>query len=148
MANYRREGGYQGARQPDPTFNGVFNDHWISDRIQKEAIEYAEQLGKFLADRHSNFTTTQFRNFYGELKRIQMNDIEKEQNQTSFFLLKPKIAYAAKRSNSRGAMEFRKQIEKAMDAVQLDKQDYKRRFNNFCDLVEAILAYHKANGGN
>lgn len=127
-------------------FNGSFSTDWVTSKIDKNSIDYAENLGKYLAD--NKFTTSQFRNFYGELKRIQLNGIEQAENQTAFLLLRPKLAYSAKRAGGVGAAEFRKQIELAMETVKIGQEDFVGRFKNFCDLVEAILAFHKAAGGN
>ena len=43
-------------------------------------------------------------------------------------------------------------MQKALEAVDINaagdsEQAIEKRFRNFCDLLEAILAYHKANGG-
>lgn len=124
----------------------AFESGWISDSITDQTIEYAESLGLRLKE--ENFTSSQFRNFYGELKRIQLSGITK--NKTSFLLLKPKLAYAAARSkkDSRkagsGASLFKKHIFKMIEQVKLEENEYERRFKNFCDLVEAVLAFHKA----
>lgn len=136
-------------RGPKPTIDSsrakipAFKSTWITEGIRAEAIEYAEELGKQLID--LQFTSSQIRNFYGELKRIQMGDIKN--NKASFLLLHPKIAYAAKRSKSDGAMLFKEEILKAHAAVNIDQQDPSKSFQNFCDLCEAILAFHKAHGG-
>lgn len=123
-----------------------FNDIWIREGIRSEAISYAELLGKKLVQ--ERFTTSQIRNFYGELKRIQLKGIETEKS--SFHLLHPKIAYAAARAEktgARGAKIFKEEILKAHSAVAIDQEQFEKRFANFCDLCEAILAFHKANGG-
>jgi len=126
----------------------VFQSDWIVTGIKQDAIEYAEKLGEKLVE--ERFTTSQIRNFYGELKRIQLKGIEDAKARSSFHLLHPKLAYAAKRaekSGGRGATCFKDEILKAHKAVQIDSDDYKLRFSNFCDLCEAILAFHKASGG-
>lgn len=120
-----------------------WEDIWVKNGINKGGIIYAEKLGKVLADQR--FTTSQFRNFYGELKRIQLRGIG--DLKSPFHLLKPKLAYAAKRANSIGAETFKKEVFKAHDAVAIDAEGFEKRFSNFCDLVEAILAFHKAYGG-
>ena len=134
--------------QREPRLNSAFDPNdfkaaWINDGITAKAIEFAEEMGKWLKE--ARFTTSQFRNFYGELKRIQMKKIENEH--TSFLLLKPKLAYAAARAKNEGATAFKQVISRAADLVRVGEDDYKARFQNFCDLVEAVLAYHKAFGG-
>ena len=128
-----------------------FNREWIISGIKSDAIEYAEKLGKSLAD--EDFTTSQIRNFYGELKRIQLKGINDEKQKSAFLLLHPKLAYAAKRAEKRGgagASIFKTEILKAHKEVRIEDTDDNRiemSFQNFCDLCEAILAFHKASGG-
>ena len=83
----------------------------------------------------------QIRNVFGEIKRIQMKGFENEK--ASFFLLKPKIAYAAKRHNDIGINTLKKYFDLAHKEV-ADARTYQ----NFVDFFESILAYHKAYGGN
>ncbi len=126
-----------------------FNPDWIKDGIKKEAVEYANQLGKKLTV--EKFTTSQIRNFYGELIRIKMAGIDSPKNKSSFHLLHPKLAYSAKRAEKKGeigAITFKDEILKAHEAVEIDRSEQlSLRFQNFCDLCEAILAFHKAHGG-
>jgi len=64
-------------------------------------------------------------------------------------LLKPKIAYAAQRADSPGIRDFKAVMEKALGAVAFDNEKgvSKRGFDNFADIFEAIIAYHKVAGG-
>lgn len=121
-----------------------FNGDWIRTGIKGEAILYAEKLGQILVD--ERFTTSQIRNFYGELKRIQLKGIKEDKQKSAFHLLHPKLAYAAKRAGN-GAHIFKTEILKTHKEVEIDSQDSEARFQNFCDLCEAILAFHKASGG-
>ena len=125
---------------PIPAFNG----EWIRTGIKGPAIDYAEKLGQRLVN--EKFTTSQIRNFYGELKRIQLKGIKEDKQKSSFHLLHPKLAYAAKRAGT-GANTFKTEILKAHKEVRIDEPDSDSRFQNFCDLCEAILAFHKASGG-
>jgi CRISPR-associated protein Csm2 len=66
-----------------------------------------------------------------------------EKDKTSFYLLKPKVAYAFGRdSKNNGLHLFKLIFDESYPAV-----NDQNTFNNFCNLLEAILAYHKANGG-
>lgn len=132
---------YSGAKE-QPTFP-AFKRDWITNQIDSEAVKYAEELGTAL--KNTNFTTSQFRNFYGEIKRIQLKGIGK--NISAFHLLRPKLAYSAKRANSTGASTFKREMDKAIEATQIDQPGYEKRFKNLCDMLEAILAYHKSVGG-
>lgn len=126
----------------------AFQSDWIVSGIKGNAITYAEKLGIKLVE--ERFTTSQIRNFYGELKRIQLKSITGDKQKSAFHLLHPKLAYAAKRAEKtggRGATTFKNEILKAHQAVNIDQEGFDKRFENFCDLCEAILAFHKANGG-
>lgn len=149
--NYGSQGGQRtgnsyrapAGQSSGPGIASRFNPDWIRQRITNECITFAEEAGKELVDQ--KFTTSQIRNVFGEIKRIQMKGFA--ENKTSFLLLKPKLAYAAKRANSRGAETFREIVTRAHEAVKADEEGDEKRFANFCDLVEAILAYHRALGG-
>lgn len=125
-----------------------FETDWIDSGIKGSAIVYAEKLGQKLAQ--ERFTTSQIRNFYGELKRIQLKGISDTKQRSAFHLLHPKLAYAAERARKTGgigATTFKTEILKAHAAVKIDQDNSGERFEHFCDLCEAILAFHKANGG-
>ena len=123
---------------------------WIIQGINGDAVNFAETFGKYLCDIQDNrlgrmaMTTSQIRNVFGEVKRIQAKGYEEEK--PSFFLLRPKIAYAEARVKAKSGKsrieDFRKVIECAHLAVSEEKH-----FQNFVDFFEAILAYHKAAGG-
>ncbi|MBK7886865.1 MAG: type III-A CRISPR-associated protein Csm2 [Bacteroidetes bacterium] len=81
------------------------------------------------------------RNYYSEVKRIQMKGLRN--NEADFLLLKPKLAYSAVKAKRKGALLFQERMEEAHAAVDSGKPDAEKRFKNFCDLLEAILAYHK-----
>jgi len=135
--------------------NTMFSKDWISkDLMQssgsyKNAIEFAEQFGKKIAQMpHEELTTNQIRNFFGEVRRIQMKGILQEK--TAFLLLRPKLAYAAKRAAKQGADMFKDIVLKAHEVVMEAKDnndEFEARFKNFVDFLEAILAYHKVHGG-
>lgn len=125
-----------------------FKSTWIADDFGVETIEFAENFGEYLAK--NRLTTSQIRNIFGEVKRIQINYNDYSENNKDFFkdflLLRPKIAYAAKRAGSRGIEAFKNVMDKAHFSV-TSADDKSKAFQNFVDFFEAILAYHKANGG-
>lgn len=128
-----------------------FKKEWISEGINESAVQFTEKFGEYLCDLQQDkrlgrmaMTTSQIRNIFGEVKRIQAKGYLKEKS--TFLLLRPKIAYAearvlAKSGKSR-ISDFRTVLDKAHIAVTDEKQ-----FQNFVDFMEAILAYHKAYGG-
>lgn len=121
-----------------PDWSSQLNSDWIVNKIDEDAVSFTEKFGSYLAN--NRLTTSQIRNIYGELKRIQMKGFDDEK--TSFLLLLPKMAYAAKRNNNEGLTALKKVFEKMHKQVQ--KAEH---YKNMMDLMEAILAYHKAFGG-
>lgn len=141
--NYNPGAGYKGGKEgfTPPTFNIPFQPVWIIDGINQHTVDFAEKLGQFLSK--NGLTTSQIRNVFGEIKRIQIKGFEKEKS--SFVLLKPKMAYAAARVDkfkSAGINELKKAFDQAHSNVTNHKS-----YQNFVDFFEAILAYHKASGG-
>ncbi len=113
--------------------------YWITDKADKELPTYAEELGKKLVK--NGLTNSKIRSIYGEIKRIQTGDYKK--CESSFFLLRPKMAYAAGREGKNiGVQLFKFFFDDAYTYVNDEKT-----FKNFCNLIEAVLAYHKAYGG-
>ena len=90
---------------------------------------------------NNGLTNSKIRSIYGEIKRIQMGDFGKEK--VSFYLLKPKVAYALGRDpRNEGLILFKKIFDHCFSFVTDSKT-----FINFCNLLEAVLAYHKSYGG-
>ncbi len=124
-----------------------FKKEWISIGSDAEMIAFSEQVGGFLAKGgpEQQLSTSQIRNIFGEIKRIQLKGLSDPAALASFMLLKPKVAYAEGRKQNQGIFVFRRYFDSAWATVL--ENDRGRRFENFCYLLEAILAYHKANGG-
>lgn len=131
--------------QLDWIVNGINNDN---------PIKWAEEFGTFLATNEDNrgkkkLTTTQLRKFFGQLKRIQAegySTIKKHQ----LLMLKPQLAYAVGRDKQATKIDsFEKELSKAISKVaEAEEQaEGEKRFKNFVSLTEAIVAYHKAKGG-
>lgn len=97
---------------------------------------------KKICSREGAMSNSQIRNVYGEVKRIQMSG-DFDNSKMSFYLLKPKMAYAYGRSNNNPGMKvFKGVFDQASNLV-----DNEKTFLNFCNLMEALLAYHRAFGG-
>ena len=91
--------------------------------------------------KEKGLSSSQIRNVYGEMKRIEMKGYEDEKS--AFFLLKPKVAYALGRdSKNQGLKLFQLIFNKAWGCVSNEKT-----YKNFCNLFEAIIAFHKSYGG-
>jgi len=75
-----------------------------------------------------------------EAKEQQKDQLRFQEIETEVVLLKPKLAYAAARQNAV------KPLNKVMEAA-IDKVHSKADFDRLIQLVESIIAYHKAEGG-
>jgi len=140
MTFNRQQGGgrFDNRQRTERTFDERFLPAWITNGITQETVVFSEKLGKFIKE--EKLTTSQIRNVFGEIKRIQLKGFENER--ASFYLLKPKMAYAAKRADNRGINTLKKFFDDAHAQVS-DAKSYQ----NFVDFFESILAYHKAYGG-
>jgi len=135
---------------------------WIHKELTESAIEEISKFSKDIATSDKNPTkgyplnndvkTSKLRRFYGEVKRIQSKGILDEKN--SFRMLKPKLAYAVGREDQKNNPKLKDLfivLSDAIDNVEIDKIDneneLKKRFSNFVQLFEAIVAYHKFHGG-
>lgn len=117
---------------------------WIKNGITKETVTYADAMGKKLKD--DGLTTSQIRNVFGEMRKIQMNGFKGEK--ANFLLLRPKLAYAVKRQNAKGMEEFYNLFCVAYDAVETENVERATiQFDHLLQIMEAVLAYHKYHGG-
>ena len=120
-----------------------FDPNWINTGMTKDAVDYSEELGKELATGYDKekMTTSQVRNFFGEMRRIQLKGFDT--NKPAFFMLKPKLAYAVARADKNNKIKYFKEVTDIL----IDMVNTKEHFNNLVNFMEAIVAYHKANGG-
>ena len=132
--------------------NKELDPNWIKskDGLCKDAVKYTELLGEHLVDKEKKkgnpMTTSQVRNFFGEVRRIQMKGIKK--NKAAFYMLKPKLAYAAARAGQHNKInDFKEIIFELLDAINLNDENSEKQYNNFVNFLEATVAFHKANGG-
>jgi len=126
--------------------NLQFKAEWVSIGADEEMVNFAEKAGKYMAPTNKQdkqaLTKSQIRNVFGEIKRINLKGFDTIEGKSSFMLLKPKVAYAEGRNRSMGLSLFKKIFDSSWKYVS-DQKTYQ----NFCNLIEAILAYHKAFGG-
>ncbi|MGQ9895157.1 MAG: type III-A CRISPR-associated protein Csm2 [Roseiflexus sp.] len=120
----------------------------------KALTETAEKIGKELAD---DVTTSQIRNIFGTVRMIEQEvktlDDDKPlpiRVQRDLQMLRPKLAYQYGRVQGRDD-DPKKAAMGALtgilsEAIALVGSDV-RRFRNFMDFFEAILAYHRRYGG-
>lgn len=104
-------------------------------------VKCAEEIGQALA---RQLNTSQIRAIFGEVRRIEGDwKIDSKRANRSLILLKPKMAYRAKKERGRGVDDLVSVLSPAIDHVQGNADNFTR----FVDFFEAILAYHKAYGG-
>lgn len=124
--------------------------NWIANSLNEKAILFSEFFGRYVEE--AGLTTSQIRNVFGEVKRIQMKATTTETlDELALLMLQPKLAYAAKRADKEGTRELKDVLTEAIKKVLEEGTDIeikKVRFENFSNFFEAILAYHKSSGGN
>ena len=123
----------------------------------RKLVEHAQAFGPEL--KRQRLETNQIRKFLDavnrlkaklaqgdeEIEQTQLTEEEKEKErfskvETDIVLLKPKLAYAAARQDAV------KSLSKVMSAA-IDKVYTKEDFERLVQLIESIIAYHKAEDG-
>ncbi len=156
MSNPRSERltGDQLARElaPQKTLQLIITEN--TTESTQELIKVAETIGQRLA-RH--ITTSQIRNIFGTVRAIEQDVKTSDDDeplplhvQRELQMLRPKLAYQYGRvqgyddAPDKAAIGALTKI--LSDAISLVGADTKR-FRNFVDFFEAILAYHRRYGG-
>ncbi len=105
-------------------------------------VVWAERIGKALA---RQLTTSQIRSLFGEVRRIQGDwGVDNQRASRNLILLKPKMAYRARKERGKGVGDLVSVLSPAIDEVNGDGDNFQR----YVEFFEAILAYHKAHGGS
>lgn len=97
--------------------------------------------------------TSQIRNFYSSIVSIREKfKIERkltEEIERDLILLKPKLAYSVGRQSKDSKITYKDFYDLITIAIDLTTQSSKKEkaFQNFLDLIEAIVAYHRFNNG-
>lgn len=110
----------------------------------KATDEWGHKLGKSLADERNGLKASQIRNIFGKVRQIEMywatTEPEDQAALRDLILLKPKLRYQAER---------KREVKALADLLtrMIDQVDNRDKFQRFADFFEAILAYHKAEGG-
>ena len=142
---YQRQGGRGGSpRQSGPApIDRAILSRIISDPgAAQELVQEAQRLGQELA---RPLSTSQIRSLFGEVRQIEADwRHNPERAHRRLILLKPKMAYRAKKEAGDGVTALVSVLDPAVDYVQGDAGNFRR----FVEFFEAILAYHKASGGN
>ncbi len=113
----------------------------VQKGIDNQFIDWAEDFGHVIKEK---VTTSQIRNIYGTVKRLEM---ETEVDLAKVLLLKPRIKYT--RARNQGLEELADELCLAIDAIEKGETpaEKQQRFRRFAQGFEAILAYHRAAGG-
>lgn len=142
MDKHRKE-----QRQKPPLMSNEDVEAIIVQGDTRMLVTQAEKLGRNFKD--AGLTTSQIRNIFGTVRQIEMLwplDAQKDDEETQtamreLLLLKPRLAYQARRT--RQVEGLRDVLILAIDAVGYNRLHFQR----FADFFEAILAYHIAAGG-
>ena len=141
MAEFRnqRPGGYQsrqdssGCDVQDGDLKGI-----IAGGDAVKLNEVANRLGGYYASGREGekLSASQIRGILDHLQRMY------QFSQTELQLLRPKLAYAAGRHGGK-VRELQMVADRAIVMVEADE----KRFENFRNFFEAIVAYHRYHGG-
>ncbi|MEH2379893.1 MAG: type III-A CRISPR-associated protein Csm2 [Nostoc sp.] len=117
----------------------------LTEGLQKypirDLVKHAEEFGPYL--KQQRLETNQIRKFLDAVNRLKADLTETGEFakiETEIILLKPKLAYAAARQRAA------KPLGEVMSAA-IDKVHSKEDFERLVQLLESIIAYHKAEGG-
>jgi CRISPR-associated protein Csm2 len=122
--------------------SNIFTDDPSGAKLVELAKSTATQLVR------ENLTRAQIRNIFTEVRKIEaLWSTKRDDAMRRLNMLKPKLDYQAARSTPVGRL--RDLLIPAIDEVGKAATDEERdrRFSRFMDLFEAILAYHRAQGG-
>jgi CRISPR-associated protein Csm2 len=108
-------------------------------------VTKAEEIGKELVG--AGLTKAQIRNIYGTVRQIDLSwsrrstdPKEADEAMRQLLLLKPRLAYQAKREPS--VEGLKNVLVPAIDLVKGNREN----FQHLIDFFEAIVAYHTASG--
>ena len=114
-----------------------------ADDSGAELVTFAQQTADILVK--NTLTRSQIRTIFTEVRQIEAL-WPKPEALRRLSMLKPKLAYQAARSNT--VSHLRDVLRDAIDeVVKAPAEKQNERFQRFVDLFEAILAYHRAQGG-
>jgi CRISPR-associated protein Csm2 len=117
-----------------------------TDTSGAELVTFAQQTAKQLVT--ANLTRSQIRGIFTEVRKIEaMWDSNRPQAFRRLNMLRPKLDYQTARSPS--VQNLKDVLTQAIIEVNNspDEKVRDQRFHIFMDLFEAILAYHRAQGG-
>lgn len=106
---------------------------------------YADKIAKeFSSGRGDSQTlnTNQLRKFFGAIRDIESKEGEWEEKESTFYLLKPKLAVAVGRKNI--PRKFYELMMACMNKVDVgDNEKNNENFKTLVEFLESIVAYRK-----
>lgn len=122
----------------------------------RDLVTDAKHLGEYL--KQQELKTNQIRKFLDAINRLKFDlahGVEVDQIETEVVMLKPKLAYAVARASKKQTQAIEKlskvmstAIDRMKEIKELeDLQNFKKDFERLVQLIESIIAYHKAAGG-
>ncbi|MEL7244353.1 MAG: type III-A CRISPR-associated protein Csm2 [Cyanobacteria bacterium J06636_27] len=114
----------------------------------KALVNESQDLGEYLKEQE--LKTNQIRKFLDAVNRLKV-ELARDKNEsfsvieTDIFLLKPKLAYATARQDSNRGNPVKPLSNVITEAI--DKVEDTPDFYRLVQLIESIIAYHKAAGG-
>lgn len=117
-----------------------------TDTSGLELVTFAQQTAAELVK--ASLTRSQIRGIFTEVRKIEaLWDSNSRNAIRRLNMLKPKLDYQTARTPA--VQKLKEVLIPAIDEVNkaADDQERNRRFHVFMDLFEAILAYHRAQGG-
>ena len=117
-----------------------------ADPSGAELVNFARQTAQQLVK--NSLTRAQIRNIFTEVRKIEtLWDARPVEALRRLNMLKPKLDYQTARSEP--VKLLRDVLSTSIDEINKapDDAERNRRFRRFMDLFEAILAYHRSEGG-
>lgn len=111
-------------------------DDILGGKNPEEFVDLAEKLGKDCQDK--GVSTSQIRAVFSRVQNLP-NDYQRAERKLQ--LLRPKLAYQQGRHSE--LSELQEVLDEMIQRVGTDRQ-----LENFKQFFEAVLAYHKAHGGD
>ncbi|MGC9517458.1 MAG: type III-A CRISPR-associated protein Csm2 [Methanomicrobiales archaeon] len=108
-----------------------------------KAKDFADEGGyaDLVAKNSRDLKTTQLRKFFGAIRDIEMEK-DWDHMETSFYLLKPKLANSVGRKLI--PQDFYQFMKVSMNKVDVGTEEEKvKNFKKLVEFVEAVVAYHK-----
>jgi CRISPR-associated protein Csm2 len=128
----------------------ISKGQWLQSYSVRDLVQDAEELGSHL--KNIGLKTNQIRKFLDALNRLKVELYRDPQNQgisvikNDLLMLKPKLVYSAARQRDR---DNNSPVDPLKDVIleAIGRIDSPEDFNRLVQIVEAVIAYHKAAGG-